>query len=217
MLVNCPTCSATVDVGPLPPGSTASCPYCQGLFQVPAAQVVMAGAETPVGFDRPSSVDEGQETPAKPASRLGMMLLLLAVFAVVGGGSGYLAFHLIQSRDRVPAAATKQIEAGENEADLVAAWRTLGHWRGAGQQRTPLFRTSNSRLRVLWIAMPRDPQNADNFAIHLIDGAGRQLHTPVSIVGAGNDTAYVSARPGRYMLEILTFDTDWEVTIEEPE
>lgn len=216
MLVNCPTCQATIDVGPLEGGSTASCPFCQGLFQVPAAPPAEAIPD-PVILRDESPPTERDVFPDKPSSSMGLIALLLTAFALIGAGSGYLAFQLTQAQEGAPAAAAKQAEAAETEDDRVAAWRTLGHWRGAGQQRTPAFRTTSSRLRLQWTAKPRDPQNADNFAIHLIDGAGRQLHTPVSIVGAGSDTAYVSARPGRYMLEILAFDTDWEVTVEEPE
>lgn len=218
MLVNCPTCQATVDVGPLEPGTTASCPFCQGLFQVPSAPPAAAVAD-PVIMHNVAQPAVGLEASSlEPSSSIGLILLLLTAFALIGAGSGYLAFQLFQSEKKVvPAAAPKRAEAAETETDRVASWRMLGHWRGAGQQRTPAIRTTSSRLRVLWSAKPRDPQIADNFAIHLIDGAGRQLHTPVSIVGAGSDTAYVSAKPGRYMLEILAFDTEWEVTVEEPE
>lgn len=217
MLVNCPTCRATIDVAALDPGSTASCPYCQGLFQVPAAPAAAALADTVIVHEQSPPLGERDATPGEPSSKVGLIVLLLAAFALIGAGSGYLVVRLSQSPENIPNAAAKRAEAAAAEDDRVASWRTLGHWRGAGQQRTPAFRTTSSKLRLLWNAKPRDPQNADNFAIHLIDGGGRQLHTPVSIVGAGGDTAYVGARPGRYMLEILAFDTDWEVTVEAPE
>ena len=67
------------------------------------------------------------------------------------------------------------------------------------------------------MAKPRDAATADNFALNVADGTGKQVKTPVSIVGGGSDTAYVNTRPGFYRVEVFTFDTDWELAIEEPE
>jgi hypothetical protein len=128
----------------------------------------------------------------------------------------YLVFRYVQSREAVAPEANPATSV-EVEADPVAAWRPIGHWRGLGEQRTPAFRTTSPRWRIHWRAAPRDASNPDNFAVHVIDPGGKQLHTPVSIVGAGSNTAYLSTRPGRYLLEIFTLDTEWEVTVEEPE
>jgi hypothetical protein len=206
MLVECPNCHAQIDAGPLPPGATASCPLCQGVFQTPL--------EAPAAQDTAAKdvIDDPQPTGSL-AGTLGWAFLFMCLFALVGAGSGYLVFRFAESRQP---RRTPDLTAAQREADANTTWRALGHWSGVGMKRTPPIRATSSRWRIHWSASPLSPETSDNFALHVCDLSGKQLQTPVSIVGSGNDTATVTLTPGRYVLEIFTFETRWEVTVEEP-
>jgi hypothetical protein len=219
MLVNCPSCRRTIEAAALPAGAAASCPFCRAVFQVPAEggpaapTVVLPRAAAA----QPQPDDESETEPGGWAGTLGWSLVFMVLFALIGAGSGYLVFRWAQSRQTRAAPVTTGTSKSETAADAQLTWRKIGHWSGVGAQRTPPLRTTSPRWRVQWSATPLAPDNPDNFAIHVCDLRGRQLQTPVSIVGAGSDTAYVSTAPGRYALEVFTFDTRWEITVEEPQ
>jgi hypothetical protein len=209
MLLHCPTCHAQIEAGPLSPGATASCPVCQGVFEVPGEATPTSNLTAPPAKD---SADTS-EAAGSLVTTLGWAFLFMCLFALVGAGSGYLVFRFAQSRELRPAPV---LTTPESDLDASLTWRQVGRWSGVGMGQTPPLRMTNRRWRIQWSAAPLMPENADNFAIHVCDLGGKQLQTPVSIVGGGGDMAYISAPPGRYKLEIFTFETRWEVTVEEP-
>lgn len=217
MLLHCPTCRSPIDAGLLPPGSMATCPHCHGLFQVPPS-VTHTPAIEPSPQIELAVPQQPEEPPGGMGGTIAWTLLFLCLIAVIGGGSGYLAYRFVQAQERPHAGQPPTVvEEPVEEPDPNARWRTLGHWSGTGQISTPPFRTTAPRWRIRWNATPLDNDNPDNFAITVSDISGKQLKTPVSIVGAGDATAYVTTKPARHVLEILTFNTRWEVSVEEPE
>lgn len=215
MLLHCPTCRSPIDASLLPPGTMASCPHCHGLFQVPPAVTHLPEVEAGPRIE-PLAAPPLEDPPGGLGGTLAWAVLFVCLVAVIGGGSGYLAFRFVQAREQGPAPAAVTPEPAFNP-DTVKAWREVGHWSNLGQMRTSPFRTTNSRWRIHWTANPVEPDNPDNFAIIVTDRSGKQLQTPVSIVGAGDDTAYVSIKPGVYVVEVFTINTRWTLTVEEPE
>ena len=95
-----------------------------------------------------------------------------------------------------------------------AHWIPVGMWSGAGNERTPMFRTNSGELRILWSASNVAP--AGIFQVLVYESDGMLLQVAVNRTGSAGGTALVAAPVGSYSLQIhAPPSVTWTVTVED--
>ena len=228
--VPCPYCNGLIlDNGSFYLGPF-TCPHCGQQLEMPsspAAPLPPLAADTP-----PSRRQTGRRTRKKKQSAFGWgfgigcgVLCAFVAFgfvscAVLVGGIGSCAAVVDESlRDASQQSKSRQPTKSTNSSRHSRRLdHRVGRWSGNSQRRTPPFTIRGNRFKVKWSCQLKqmDGQRVGVFQIfvhadsdgQLVDLLANTANTP-----GEQSEAIVRHGPGRFYLDINTFNTSWEVSV----
>lgn len=93
-------------------------------------------------------------------------------------------------------------------------WHVLASWKGNGTKRTEPFSIRSTQWRVAWNTRMTGVGNF--IAVVQRPGSDFPLATAANVTASGADTSYVYVT-GEVVLDIISANASWEVTVEVPD
>lgn len=105
---------------------------------------------------------------------------------------------------------------GPPQADRMVTWRSLGSWRGQGNQQLETLPIQGGPLRVHWETRNRSAAGEGRLRIRVHSGdSGRLIAEPVDVRGVGRDTVNLVVEHHRIYLTVESANVDWFLRVEE--
>jgi len=221
--VICPGCSRLVEVGMLPAGSLASCPYCGGTFLVPEAAAGLVPETTTGGapadsYSDPADLFSGTSADNSPALRRQSTLAPSAILILMCGSGALLALVLIFGLSWLRHQEMEQQQAAKASLRTIepGTWRQVASFSGSGNLTTRRFRVESRVCRVNWSTRGREGNRQPHtFRVLVFDDDRQHVSSPINAGADEQQTNILEIEPGTYFLVIRAAEVEWQVSVED--
>lgn len=147
--------------------------------------------------------------------RSALMILLAAIAGLLAWDAGVFSAKSPGMTPDPAARAQARTPEPTTRPAPVPTWQPIAQWTGNGSKDTPSFITSTREWRIRWLADVDIQRDGSQLAIvaHRAD-TGLAVGSVSTTRGRG-DVATVHADPGAHYLSVISWNTDWSITVEE--
>ena len=166
------------------------------------------------------SLDRRNETvPQKTASHTtkeglwGIAVITVITIAVLGGAWWGISWGLLRDQARIPTNVVSVLSTTTPTA--TAIWHRVERWSGNGTKQTETFSVRGNEWRVSWETTREAFPGAGILQVYVYSAEGDLVSLAANRLGVGSDVSYVHGQPGRFYLDIISGNIDWEIVVED--